>query len=169
MQFTTIDLRRWFPASFVPQQDSIGSLQTALPFALDLSIDNTYDALSRTLHKQYKAPFAFADNDFGYLGPYMAMSRQILESGAAPNSSTPYLSSMGVVDDYLQPSYGNWEIRDFWVSSTMMTGDFQMYLWTWRGQMVLSVCYNDAFYTAADVDAVLEGTRDLMIKGLGVE
>ncbi|KAL2878748.1 hypothetical protein SGCOL_005974 [Colletotrichum sp. CLE4] len=166
VSFTTIDLRRHFPSSFIPQKHSIGSLQTALPLAADLSKDRTFDALSQSLHKQYKAPFAFADNDFGYLTPYMAMSRQILESGGVPPSSTPSLSSMGVVDDYLQRQYGAWGVSNFWVSSTMMTGDFQMYLWTFRGKLTFSVCYNEAFYSADKVDRVMESTRDELVRGL---
>ncbi|KAK0379653.1 hypothetical protein CLIM01_02980 [Colletotrichum limetticola] len=166
VQFTTIDLRRHFPSSFVPYKHSIGSLQTALPLAADLSKDSTFDALSKSLHQQYKAPFAFADNDFGYLTPYMAMSRQILESGGVPPSSTPSLSSMGVVDDYLQRQYGAWEVSNFWVSSTMMTGDFQMYLWTFRGKLTFSVCYNEAFYSMEKVDRVLGSTRDELLLGL---
>lgn len=75
---------------------------------------------------------------------------------------------MGVVDDFLARRYGDWELRDYWVSSTMLTGDFQMYLWTWRGKMVFSACYNEAFYETKDVDAILERTRDEMLRGLGV-
>lgn len=166
-QFTTIDLRRWFPPSFIPHQHSIATLQTALPFRIDLEKDQTFDNLSQSLNKQYRAPFAFAD-DFSFLGPYMAMSRQIIESGAAPPSSTPYLSSMGVVDDFLAPRYGDWELDGFWVSSTMMTGDFQMYLWTWRGRMVFSACYNEGFYESERVDAILKRTRDELLHGLAL-
>ncbi|KAJ0164116.1 hypothetical protein CTA2_1722 [Colletotrichum tanaceti] len=164
--FTTIDLRRHFPAEFVPHKHSIGSLQTALPLAVDLSKDSTFGPLSQHLHRQYKSPFAFADNDLGYLGPYMTMSRQILESGGVPPSSTPSLSSMGVVEGYLGRQYGDWEIDNFWVSSTMMTGDFQMYLWTFRGKLTFSVCYNEAFYEATQVDRVMHSTRDEMLLGL---
>ncbi len=167
-QFTTIDLRRHFPAPFTASQHSIGSLQTALPFAADLSKDNTFSTLSHSLHAQYKSPFSFADNDFSYLGPYMSISKQILQSGGVPPSSTPSLSSMGVVDDFLAHRYGDWELGDFWVSSTMLTGDFQMYLWTWRGKMVFSACYNDAFYEAEYADMVLEKTKNEMLDGLGV-
>ncbi|MCJ1268528.1 hypothetical protein MMC22_008416 [Lobaria immixta] len=167
-QFTTIDLRRWFPPPFSAYQHSVGSLQTALPFATDLSKDSNFETISQSLQNQYKAPFVFANDDFSFLGPYMAISKQILESGGAPPSSTPYLSSMGVVDDFLACRYGDWELRDYWVSSTMLTGDFQMYLWTWRGKMVFSACYNEAFYETKDVDAILEKTRDEMIRGLEV-
>lgn len=97
----------------------------------------------------------------------MAMSKQIVESGVVPPSNTPYLSSMGVVDDFLQPRYGDWGLDGFLASSTMLTGDFQMYLWTWRGQMVFSACYNDAFYGTSDVDKILEKTGDEIFSGLG--
>ncbi|KAK2022919.1 hypothetical protein LX32DRAFT_629096 [Colletotrichum zoysiae] len=166
VQFTTIDLRRYFPSPFVARKHSIASLQTALPLGADLDGDGTFEAVSRSLHAQYKTPFAFADNDFGYLGPYMATSRQILESGGVPPSSTPSLSSIGLVDEYLNGRYGDWEVGDFWVSSTMMTGDFQMYLWTFKGKLTFSVCYNEAFYGAEQADSVMVSTRDEMIKGL---
>ncbi|KAL9036782.1 MAG: hypothetical protein Q9214_005985 [Letrouitia sp. 1 TL-2023] len=169
-QFTTIDLRRFFPPPFSPHKHSIGSLQSALPFTIDVSSEknNNFDTISHSLHTQYKNPFAFADNEFSFLAPYMAMSRQILENNQAPPSSTPYLSSMGVVDDFLANQYGDWEISEFWVSSTIMTADFQMYLWTFRGKMVFSACYNEGFYETEDADRVLERTRDDMLKGLEV-
>lgn len=168
-QFTTIDLRRWFPAPFSAQQHSVGSLQSALPFGVELGAGSSFALVSESLQRQYRAPFGFAGDDFGFLGPFMAASRQMLASGGVPPSSTPSLSSMGRVDAFLAPRYGPWELRDYWVSSTMLTADFQMYLWTWRARMVLSVCYNDAFYAPADVDAVLERTRDEMVRGLGVQ
>lgn len=159
----------WHAVVAMATQHSVGSLQTALPFALHLGKDNTFDAFSQALHQQYKAPFDFAGNDFSYLNPYMTMSRQILESGGAPPSSTPYLSSMGVVDDFLLSRYGDWAIRDFWISSTMLTGDFQMYLWTFRGSMVLSACYNAAYYGTQRADQVLESTLNELARGLDVK
>lgn len=73
---------------------------------------------------------------------------------------------MEVIDDHLQLRYGDWEISDFWVSPTMVTGDFQTYLWTFGGKMTFSACYNEAFYKTEQVDQVMEGTRDEMIQGL---
>ncbi|KAI1116685.1 hypothetical protein F5Y14DRAFT_406253 [Nemania sp. NC0429] len=173
VQFTTIDLRRWFPPHFRPRQDSIGSLQTALPFALDLGADDTFEALSQTLHGRgcYGDPFAFAEGDFNYLTPYMAASTQLLEAGGAvPPSSTPSLSSMGVIDHLLPPAgYGAWEPTGFWISSTMLTADIQMYLWTFRGRLTFSVCYNEGFYGVGEVDALLEETRSQLLTGLGID
>ncbi|KAH7329710.1 hypothetical protein B0I35DRAFT_474276 [Stachybotrys elegans] len=166
-QFTTIDLRRWFPSNFSPQEHSVGSLQTALPFAVQVNQQANFDAISQSLHGQYKAPFAFADGDLGFLLPAaMAMSEQV-KKGASP-SSTPSLSSMGRVDDFLAQRYGDWVLLDFWISSTMLTGDIQVYLWTWGGCMTLSVCYNEAFYETKEVDDLLQQTRDEMSSGLGI-
>lgn len=167
-QFTTIDLRRWFPSSFIPQRHSVASLQTALAFRVDLDQDNSFEKLSQSLHKQYKAPFAFAEDDLSFLNPYMAMAQQIIASGAAPPSSTPYMSSMGVVNDFLAPRYGDWELGNFWISSTILTSDFQIYLWTWKDEMVFSACYNEGYYETNDVDAILTKSRDEMVQGLGI-
>ncbi|KAL8383417.1 hypothetical protein RB595_006935 [Gaeumannomyces hyphopodioides] len=171
VQFTTIDLRRWFRRpDFDAQQHSLASLQTALPLVANLEGDGgSFERLSQSLHQQYLAPFAFADQDLGYLGPYMAASRQILESGGVPPSSAPSVVSVGVVDRFLSARYGDWELGDdFWITVTMQTGDIQMYSWTWKGRLVLSVCYNEAFYAVDRVDELLLRTRWELLQGLGI-
>ncbi|XWW92943.1 hypothetical protein V2A60_000871 [Cordyceps javanica] len=167
-QFTTIDLRRWFPEPFQRSRDSVACLQTALPFVVDCGEGSSFDTISRGLQNDYRNPFAFARGDLSCLLPGMAMYRQLVESGQVPPNSTPSLSSMGVVDDILKPRYGDWELDGYWVSSTMMTGDFQVYLWTWRGQMVFSACFNDGFYEAERADNILRAISGEMKKGLGV-
>lgn len=99
----------------------------------------------------------------------MAASKQLLEAGAVPPSSTPSLSSMGVVEELLAREYGDWELTDFWISSTMLTGDIQMYLWTFRGRMTFSVCYNEGFYDIQEVNALLEETKRQLLAGLGIQ
>ncbi|GAB0133145.1 hypothetical protein EsDP_00001560 [Epichloe bromicola] len=170
VQFTTIDLRRWFPEPFQKERDSIASLQTALPFAVDCHQGSSFESISRGLRDEYKRPFSFANGDLGWLGPPgMAVYGQMVAGGEVPpSSSTPYLSSMGVVDHVLDSRYGDRELSKYWVSSTMMTGDFEVYLWTWRDQMVFSACYNDAFYESTRVDTILEAIRDQLEIGLGM-
>lgn len=165
---TTIDLRRYFPTAFVPHQHSIGSLECGIPFAADLSSDETFETLSKSLHDQYKAPFAFANNDFNFLTPLTSATTQMLAKGDVPPSSTPSVSSMGIVDRVLQSRYGYWEIKDFWVTSTMLTGDFQMYFWTFRDRIKFSACYNEAFYEIEKVEQILDSTRHEVLRGLGL-
>ncbi|KAJ3483684.1 hypothetical protein NLG97_g7249 [Lecanicillium saksenae] len=168
-QFTTIDLRRWFPEPFQRHKDSVACLQTALPFVVKCGEGSSFDTIAKGLQHDYKNPFEFAHGDLSCLLPGMAMYRQLVESGQVPPNSTPSLSSMGVVDDILKPRYGDWELDGYWVSSTMMTGDFQVYLWTWRGQMVFSACFNDGFYEVERADGILLAISEEMKKGLGVD
>ncbi|QPG96720.1 hypothetical protein C2857_005087 [Epichloe festucae Fl1] len=169
VQFTTIDLRRWVPEPFQKERDSIASLQTALPFVVHCDQGSSFESISRGLQYEYKHPFSFANDDLGCLGPGMAVYGQMVAGGQVPpSSSTPYLSSMGVVDHILDSRYGDWELSKYWVSSTMTTGDFQVYLWTWRDQMVFSACYNDAFYESSRVNPILEAIRDQLEIGLGL-
>lgn len=174
VQFTTVDLRRFFPSTFSPHRgQGAASLQTAVPMAvggLSKAENASFGALAKTLHERYKTPFAFADGDFGYLAPLMAMSEQMLRSGMPPPPSrTPSVSSIGVVDAFLAPRYGDWETgSEFWMSSTMQNSDIQLYLWTWKGRMVFSACYNEACYGSGEVDALLERTRSEVVHGLGI-
>ncbi|KXX81177.1 hypothetical protein MMYC01_201574 [Madurella mycetomatis] len=118
----------------------------------------------------YKAPFVFADGDFGYPAPLMAMSEHMLWSRMLPPPSrTPSVSSIGVVDAFLAPRYRDWETgSEFWMGSTMQNSDIQLYLWTWKGRMVCSACYNEACYGAEEVDTLLERTRYELVNGLGI-
>jgi hypothetical protein len=90
------------------------------------------------------------------------MAEQMLKSGVRPAASrTPAMTSLGNVDEVIRGCYGCWVPQDgSWLSSTMQTGDIQVFLWTWKGKMTLDASYNEAFYTEALVEELLVATVD---------
>lgn len=79
----------------------------------------------------------------------------------------PILSSIGIVDRYLQCTYGSQvKVTRFWLSSEVLSREPLVYLWTWQEQLALSVCYNENFYTSELMRRLLETTRDTLINEL---
>lgn len=63
----------------------------------------------------------------------------------------------------------DWEIEDVWVADTMMTPEIEAFSWTWGGRMVLSECWNAAYYGEEDVTALLMKTVEFLGTGLEIE
>lgn len=86
-----------------------------------------------------------------------------------PPSTEPSLSSLGVVDRYLGSGHGDVEVVRFAVGVEMQTRQIACHLWTWRGRMVLSACYNEAFYEEQFVRDFLARIEGVLFVELGVD
>ena len=86
----------------------------------------------------------------------------------APPLSEPVLSSLGVMDPYLDGVHGDIEITDFFLGGEIDTRQVMCHLWTWRGEMVLSACYNEAFYEPQSVRGYLTKTYAILLTELGL-
>ena len=89
-----------------------------------------------------------------------------------PQATEPVLSSNGVVDKYLKREYGNGDggvvLERFWLASEVITKQPVVYVLTWREELSLSVCYNEAFYARGKMDELLRLTREVLVGELGV-
>ncbi|KPM43912.1 hypothetical protein AK830_g2614 [Neonectria ditissima] len=165
--FTNFDLRRWFPESFDAAGIFAGPYHIALPVSVDLD-GKEFVEIARDLSKNYKDPMAFAQGDLNFIPPTIAACEEIFKMGPAP-SSTPVLSSMGVIDNYLKRNQGDWKICEYWLADTMLSAEIQSFLWTWREELVLSGSYNAAYYETQEVDRFLEAIKEKLLQGLGIE
>ena len=86
----------------------------------------------------------------------------------APPLSEPVLSSLGIMDPYLDGVHGDVEITGFFLGGEIDTRQIMCHLWTWRGEMVLSACYNEAFYEPRSVRGYLARTFDILLAELGI-
>ncbi|KAK7420762.1 hypothetical protein QQX98_002566 [Neonectria punicea] len=126
--FTNFDLRRWFPKSFDAARIFAGPYHIALPFSVDMD-NKTFKDIAQDLTKEYKNPMEFADGDVNFIPSVITACEEIFKAGPAP-SSTPILSSMGVIDNYLKRQQGDWRIEDYWLADTMLSAEIQSFLWT---------------------------------------
>ena len=85
-----------------------------------------------------------------------------------PAPSEPVLSSMGVLDGYLKSNYGQMEVKDFWLGVETTTPQIVCHLWTWRGKMTLSACYNETFYDKPFVQDFLKRVMAILFTELAI-
>lgn len=80
------------------------------------------------------------------------------------------LSSLGVIERYLRGDYGpHLKIERFRFGVSMMTRQMMLYAWTFKGQLTLSLNYNEAYYSDATAQDVLSRLKTNLEKGLQVK
>lgn len=108
---------------------------------------------------------------------YQGASRALLSpppklAGPPPNPPSGILhSNIGVVDRFLGTEFGDGvlEVSKFRFGVSMMTRQMLLYPWSFRGELNLSINYNDAFYDASSPRQVLEGIQEKLERGLGIK
>ena len=84
--------------------------------------------------------------------------------------SEPLLSSLGVVDRYIQPRYGDKvEVNDFWMAVEMLTRQVELHVWTFQGDLTLSASFNENFYEGEFIESFLSKIQAILLQGLNVE
>ena len=127
----------------------------------------------KPFYKQLQDPFNSAALH-AMLAPYTrkcaAMINQPLPPGM-PHPTEPLVGSIGILDRYLDGRYGQGavEITDFWLGGVVLTRQPLFYVWTWRGEMTLSMCYNEQFYTSGVMRSFVESVLGVLLKELGIE
>ncbi|CAF9915000.1 hypothetical protein IMSHALPRED_002305 [Imshaugia aleurites] len=58
---------------------------------------------------------------------------------------------------------------DFWLGVDMLSRHLMMYVWTHRGQLKLSACYNQAFYAREFVEEFLNKVKHILLEGLEIQ
>ena len=80
------------------------------------------------------------------------------------------LSSLGVLERHLEGSYGDCvTVEKFRFGVSMMTRQTLLYAWTFRGELTLSLDYNEAYYSHQVVAEVLSRVRENLAEGLKVK
>jgi hypothetical protein len=168
--FTNFDSRRW---ATLPGFESckhpvscyyIAALSSTTPAGRDLP------AIATELNHFYKTAFTPGGERLAAYPAFVGMVSQAFVNGPPPGS-TPILSSLGILENFIGRSYGpqaQWELEDIWIGDFMLTANIETFLWTWKGRMVLSSCANTAFYTEHELDGYLGAVRDLLLTGLDV-
>lgn len=179
--FGNFDLRRYFPdpestsaASSVPDAYAVGNHHCVLPCVTEPD-GKTFQQLSREIGSFYQQDILKEDPEvWSAMRP---MVQSIVPDFMQPQlqESTPALSSFGVVDNFISPSYsdqdgkGIWLIEDVWFGDTITGPWLECFLWTWRGRLSLNTCYNPAYYTYTEVDEFNQLVEEKLLTGLGIK
>jgi hypothetical protein len=164
--FVNYDLRKYFPATFDPRSQPISCYHSGTPLQVKPE-GKSFDQISNALRETYQTEFISIN--VRSLPTMVDMMLPTFASGGPPPSSTPVLSSLGIVEQFLGHSFGpHWKVDDVWVADIMMSAEIEAFLWTWKGQIVLSGSFNLAYYSKAEVQAFLARVKGELLGGLGI-
>ena len=151
-----------------PAANPVTTMQCSLPISFTTS--NFYENAStlKKFYAQLQDPFNSSTMN-AILAPYTekqaAMITEPLPRGV-PQPTEPLVVSLGILDRYLDGKGGGGEVEitDFWLASVVMTRQPLLYVWTWRGKMSLSMCYNDRFYTEKFMKSFIEKVVRILLR-----
>lgn len=90
-------------------------------------------------------------------------------AGPPASSAASFLSSIGVLDSKLHAKYGAITMKDFWLADDNLKPEMEAFLWSWKGMIELSACYNEIFYGHGVVEKLLAVTKEILFDGLAID
>jgi hypothetical protein len=152
------------------QRCHVGLYCGALPMAIVSPSTRSFTDILNQMKDLYQK--TNADQDMSKVhSPWWAKLVDIVTASAAPTpTSTPLLSSLGVVENYLPNVVEGVEVKDFGFGIDTLGPVVTVYAWNWKGKVNLSAAYDDgAFGDGGVVKALLKGIVERLGTGLGVE
>lgn len=167
---TNLDLRRYFSGNFDPHSFAICCYHTGLPAVVDVSNDIFMEIAAQLKHFYANETFSGPGSKMPAMPEYSRILSSIFGAGI-PKSSTPVLSSLGVLDTWVNAIYGGGKlaVKNIWLADTMNSAQIEAFLWTWQGEMVLSGSCNASYYMPADVDEFLAQVKSVLLGGLNID
>ncbi|KAJ3542399.1 hypothetical protein NM208_g4121 [Fusarium decemcellulare] len=166
--FTNLDARRYFGEAYAHELRRVACHFSIMPLNLPIdpsTFDKTVGQLSDYYRKALDHPIA--EGVLECLPAALPVYLKATAEGAA-FTKTPWLTALGIVEDFMGRSFGPWEVKDFWLANTMMSPLVQLLLWTWRGQVVIGGAFNEAFYDGDVVEALLRRSEQILLYSLGL-
>jgi hypothetical protein len=148
---------------------AVAGAHTGLPLALKPAGFGTDTA---TLQTFYKTAVADTDAIKGLRAFHDKLTHMLRHPPPGmPPSADPALYSLGVVDRFFKGEYGEGKVRvgGFWLGNAVIGFQLWMHLWSWRGQVTLSMLHNVGVYEDQKVRGFLEKIKEILLRELGVK
>ncbi|KAL4962597.1 uncharacterized protein BDV14DRAFT_202596 [Aspergillus stella-maris] len=174
MGFNPFDVRDRLPEPWNSVASCAMLGHTGKPCSIDFVQYPDFDSVAAHLSEFYSEDlqplFGHMVDLHRKIGDILAMPFE--DAISMPGAARPELSSLGVIDRYLQTGYtgpaGVFEVEDWWLGVQIMNRLLQMYLWTRDGTMLLGCNYNEAFYPAEFVDLFVDEWKEALISELEI-
>jgi hypothetical protein len=175
--FGNFDLRRYFPPSassgHLSDIHALSNHHGVLPYVVSAN-GQTFHQIARDLGEFYQRDLPKADPEvWSALGPMIRMMVPEFTK-AQLEETTPALSSLGVVDNFIAAEYvdgdgrGKWGVADVWFGDTVTGPWLEHFMWAWKGRLCLNSCYNPAYYSDSEVEEFNSTVVAKLLDGLGV-
>ncbi|KAI0546774.1 hypothetical protein F4679DRAFT_401158 [Xylaria curta] len=93
---------------------------------------------------------------------------ELVRRGGESPSSEVDISSIGVAEKLIRPSYGSLEVRAVSVGVEILSRQAVVFVWTFRDRLNLSVVYNEAFHSGEQMRRFVDTVKSELLEGLGV-
>ncbi|KAH9896280.1 hypothetical protein F4778DRAFT_783562 [Xylariomycetidae sp. FL2044] len=141
--WAALDLRAYCPKPGNGSSHAPSLRMVALPLVVDAEAD--WDSLTSAIEPVYTQSFSPSENDMLYVRvPYVEQATSMLAT-ASPTTE-PNLSNLGVADDYIRTQYGDVEVAKVCLAIQMLSPQLYVHTWSWKGELIVNICYNEAFY-----------------------
>ncbi|KAH9897462.1 hypothetical protein F4778DRAFT_236210 [Xylariomycetidae sp. FL2044] len=162
---TQFNLRRYLPEPH--SKSAVSVYYTPLPYKVDLP--TSYWDIAKSLHHYYQT--SFRDNPGlleikGHFVRALCGAVQTPEFLAAPTPTDALVSSLGIIEDYLQREYGGFKVKDIQLGADIVMGMSMFFFYTFRDQLRLVYSFNDGFEKAEDIQMYLEEVQAILSREL---
>lgn len=174
--FHDFDLRKYVAPPFNGPAAAVNVYHTGIPFSIDLEVYRSFDSIAAKMLKQYKRDLSKDDprNVLHFLAQYVGNVLSVF--GSPPSDplrapAHPELSSLGIVNDHIvakhEGSASTVEVEDWQIAVENISRLIMTHVWTWNGELVLSINWNESFYEYAVISKFLEGWKQTITEVLG--
>ncbi|KAF4977278.1 hypothetical protein FZEAL_6166 [Fusarium zealandicum] len=167
--FTNLDARKFFGDEYSDQLRRVACHFIISPFHVHID-PKAYDKSTADLSDYYRTTLdhPFAEGLREALPAALPVYLKAMAEGAS-FTKTPWITALGVIENFMGRSFGPWEVDDFWLANCIANPILQLLLWTWRGQVVLGVAYNETFFDGDVLEGILKRSGGVLLQSLGVE
>lgn len=164
-----VSLRPLCPAPWNSHMYAVAGAHTGVPLAMKPA-GFKEDAV--TLQKFYKTALADTAIIKGLKAFHYKLTHMLNHPPSGmPPPADPALNSLGVVDRFVKDDYGEGRVRvgGFWLGNAVIGFQLWTHLWSWKGQVTLSVLHNVGVYDDKTVNGFLEKIKDILLRELEVK
>ena len=170
--WVTWDLRRHLPSPYNGATNAVSNFHTGVPVIVKPSTFLENAAQLRICYSE-KLTAPGPRNMLPFLSCYTEKVTSVLMQPPPPGvlpPTDPTLMSLGVLDAFLDSKHGDVvEVNDFWLGVDVLTPQLMVYVWTLRGKMQLSACYNKSYYVREFVEEFLGQVKHVLLEGLEIQ
>ncbi|KAJ5281233.1 hypothetical protein N7478_006605 [Penicillium angulare] len=169
--WTLYDLRKFLEAPFNGVEHAPSIRLGSQP--LIVKAHGSWSDISKHVDKLNKFSWDVKENDEMFVrDPFNRRATDMLKGAAAyPDlapapGSEPFVTSMGIFDDYIKHEYGPYSVEDVSILCQTLTPVTNLHLWSWKGTLHVSISYNVAHYDSDTIEKYLAIVKDTLRKNL---
>ncbi|KAH8645703.1 hypothetical protein BX600DRAFT_444268 [Xylariales sp. PMI_506] len=164
------NLRRYLPDPYSTSQSAVSVYYMPVPFKLAQPF--SFAEAASELNQYYKNTVENNSRALlelkGHFTRVLCGAVQTPEFLSTPPSRDALVSSLGIVEQFLQQEYGGFKITDVHMGVDVALGMSMFMFYTFRDRLRLSYSFNDGFEEPASIQTYLEEVEAILSNELGV-